>query len=245
MKTPAFSYMGGKARLRNWLLAHFPRSGRYYVEPFAGCGNVFFAARQELAFDHWVLSDINPRLLLSIRSADLGDLPDTVDAATFAWCKANKHTAIAALLEPRITFAGKGYQAGSTGINKPNARVVPYSGRCYKPVCELARTLLLGVDVLTASWHNLALHALSSDDFVYLDPPYVGTQAHYANIDHSALIEALNAASFRWALSGYANDLYAQHLRFRSLFTCERNSEIKSANRGTRTPVQEFLWTNY
>ena len=42
----AFSYEGGKNRIANWLLGHFPQSGRIYFEPFAGRLNSFLAAHQ-------------------------------------------------------------------------------------------------------------------------------------------------------------------------------------------------------
>lgn len=58
-KLPAFQYPGGKARLRSWLLPFFPRSGRMYLEPFAGRGNVFFAARAALDFQYWQVNDPN------------------------------------------------------------------------------------------------------------------------------------------------------------------------------------------
>lgn len=246
---PAFRFMGGKARMRAWLLRHFPKHGRHYVEPFAGVGNVFYAARTQLDFAEWLLADIAPDFLTALLRADLDALPEAVSREDFAAWKAARDGAdpgradLARLLEPRITFAGKGYAFGYSGSSGTH---VGYSKRFYRPVCEAARALLAGpgVHVRQIEWEHL-LSGGNPDDFVYLDPPYYGTVTPYPQIDHAALVERLNAAPFRWALSGYDNALYNEKLRYARRFLYERNSEIRSSNKGRRTPVIETLWTNY
>lgn len=241
---PSFRHMGGKARLRRWLVEHFPQSGTWYVEPFAGKGNVYFLARQHLNFRSWLLADIDASFLYALKHADFSALPDEVTKADFPRYRDDPTNRIAKLIEPRITFAGKGYASGYSGHSGTH---VGYSGNCYRVMCEQARALLSGTLIAEGAWDVLLRDPLFQDPeaFGYFDPPYVGTKASYPNIDHVALVQQLNDAPFMWALSGYRNDLYDSQLVFKCRFEYERNSEIKSSNTGKREPVVEVLWTNY
>lgn len=239
-KIPAFRHMGGKARLRKWLIAHFPDSGSIYLEPFAGKGNVFYEARQRLQFEQWILSDLDTRFFQALWWADLSLLPEAVSKSEFEHWKQRKDDYVSILIEPRITYAGKGYKFGYSGSSGTH---VGYSGPTYRKVCEQARALLADAQVVKMNWED-SIRAMNPD-FVYLDPPYYGTVASYENIDHERLVDVLNNAKFLWALSGYRNSLYDAKLDFKCRFEYERNSEIKSSNSGKREAVIETLWTNY
>lgn len=240
MATPAFRHMGGKARLRKWLVQHFPDSGGVYLEPFAGKGNVFFEARQRLQFEQWVLADKDVRFLRSLMWADFSMLPEVVSREDFNhWRSETCH--ISTLIEPRVTFAGKGYKYGYSGSSGTH---VGYNGAVYRQVCKQARNLLADAQIIESCWEQ-SLILLGSNDFAYLDPPYYGTEASYSNIDHQRLVGTLNNAQFSWALSGYRNHIYDAQLEFKCRFEYERNSEIKGSNSRNREPVIETLWTNY
>lgn len=241
--------MGGKARLRKWLVEHFPESGQFYIEPFAGKGNVFFHAVQHLNFQWWELNDLDCRFLWALLSADLDLLPESVSKEEFVNWKqrAAESDPVALLIEPRITYAGKGYKYGYSGHSGTH---VGYCGHNYRVMCESARRLLAKTGrgsylyIKQRDWRE-TLDLADHECFVYLDPPYHGTTAAYQNIDHHALIDKLNAADYLWAVSGYRSDLYDGRLEFKCRFECERNSEIKSSNTGKREAVTETLWTNY
>lgn len=238
--------MGGKARMRNWLLQYFPDSGRRYCEPFAGKANVYFAARSQLRFTSWMLADIDPRFLVALACANFDKLPESVSKDEFKfWAKASSINGdlqqIAWLIEPRITYAGKGYKYGYSGSSGTH---IGYKRDNYLKVCTAARELLQGTDIWERSWESM-LPMLETGDFAYLDPPYHETIASFENVDHVELIDALNAAPFNWAVSGYRSDLYDTRLEFKCRFERERNSEIKSSNTGKREAVMETLWTNY
>lgn len=240
MKTPSFRHMGGKARLRNWLIEQFPRAGRTYWEPFCGKGNVFWKARTELEFEGWVLADLDNSFLLALQDADLEDLPETVTKETFREWK-TREDAIAKVIEPRVTFAGKGYPAGFSGTSGTH---VGYSRKSYLPMCEKAKELLTGVALLECDW-RVPIENAEEGDFIYCDPPYLGTEACYGNIDHAELIKVLNASPAKWAISGYPSQLYDEGLDFKVKTAKIRNSEIMSSNAREWSGVMEVLWRNY
>jgi DNA adenine methylase len=238
--TPSFRYMGGKSRLRKWLMNYFPKQGNKYLEPFAGVGNVFFQAKTLLHFKEWHLNDLN-NFLSSLITANLEELPDKVTRNDFHQWKTSP-SPIAKIIEPRITFAGKGY---GSGFNAGHKTHTPYDGKRYKATCEQARALLTNVTITHKNWYELEYNTLTNNDFVYFDPPYYETKSSYPNISHPHLLDVLNNAHFRWALSGYDNILYQTKLKFVNRYEKERNSEIKSSNTGQYSAVREVLWTNY
>lgn len=241
MQSPSFRYMGGKSRLRGWLLQYFPASGNLYMEPFAGRGNVFFEARKRLKFKKWWLNDLDSSFLVALSKADLDSLPQDVNKRDFdAW--KHKNDDIAKILEPRITFGGKGYKAGYSGTSGTHKG---YCKDLYGKTCQSAKELLIDVKVTQLSWEQLGITKLRNNDFIYCDPPYIDTKAPYPNIKHEYLVKTLNASSCKWALSGYSNDLYDSKLIYKNCYTKERNAEIKGSNTGQREPVIEVLWTNY
>ena len=240
---PSFRHMGGKARLRKWLVNHFPKNGICYMEVFCGKGNVYFHAAQELKYSWYALNDIDNSFLSALYSIDTNLLPQTVCKEDFEKWKTDKGE-IAKVIEPRITFAGKGYAYGYSGTSGIH---VGYTKENYKKVCDEAQRILktYPTTLLNHSWDDEQLYVgLGRNDFVYFDPPYLGTTASYGNIDHEKLIKFLNSASFRWAVSGYDTTLY-DSLKYTGKYQIERNSEIKSSNKGQKSGVMEVLWTNY
>jgi site-specific DNA-adenine methylase len=241
MRTPSFRYMGGKARLRSWLVPLFPQSGRRYLEPFAGLGNIYYHARKHLRFERWVLSDRDPAFLKALLEANLSEMPESVSRTEFEHWR-HSGCSISKLIEPKVTFAGKGYPAGFDG---GHASHPAYTKKWHLPLCEEARRLLEGTKILKKDWASWDFSAFPADDFVYLDPPYYGTKASYPNIDHEALIAALNRTKCRWAISGYESPLYEKKLKYVRKFQKERNGEIRGANSGKYEATVETLWTNY
>jgi len=239
-RTPSFRYMGGKSRLRKWLISKFPKSGRRYIEPFAGLGNVFYQARKDLSFKSWHLGEIHD-FFTALLNADLDKLPDSVSREEFDfWRKDDSY--IATLIEPKITFGGKGYKSGFDGGHPSHP---PYKGSLHRETCEQARELLKDVEVKKCNWTDWDYNSLGSEDFVYFDPPYFGTKAPYPNINHTDLIHLLVSAKFKWAVSGYDNNNMYNYFLTCNKHSKQRNSEIKSSNTGKYEGVVETLWTNY
>lgn len=240
MLIPTFAYPGGKARLRRRLVAYFPTSGRRYIEPFAGRGNVFFLARSVLNFKHWLLNDLYTfPFFCAVQSVDFNLLPETVDRDAFQVLKAHAESPLAALLEPRVTYSGKGYAFGHSGRV---ANHIPYQKCHYIKMLEAARGLPAGVALFRQAWDRLPYGLYGPDDFVYFDPPYDGTAiGSYPNIDHEHLLSLLSTASFRWALSGYATPLYLSRLGPPAI-AWERCAEIAATSGQSGQKRIECLW---
>lgn len=254
MRVPSFSIMGGKAKLRSKLIPHFPHSGRRYIEPFYGGGNVFFLAKQELNYRAWILNDRYSKLMSGIKMVDVDYLPEIVDKALFLELKSRFKLgdALATVLEPRITFGGKGYNSGFAGNRKTGSKSdSDYSQKNYRKTLIRAKELLEGrVFLYNWDWWEFiqSIPNLNEQDFMFIDPPYFGTKAHYPNIDHELLCSTLSSLSdkgIRWALSGYDNELYQEKLQFKSRYEFIRNSELKQSSTRRKEPVIEVLWTSY
>src|ERR1039458_9451565 len=110
MRRPTFPYPGGKARLAKEIVSYFPRSGRWYVEPFAGRGNVYWKASQ-LDFKKWHLNDIRTASFFEALR-DLGPcaVPERTETEYYRlWArkKANPRDHEALLIEPYLTFRAR------------------------------------------------------------------------------------------------------------------------------------------
>ena len=237
MKTPAFAHQGGKVRMRKWLIDRFPTEGRIYCEPFAGKANVYFEARKHLSFDHWQLNDINLTFLQSLRLCNPHSFPIDPDFNLLR----DDESSTARVLEPKLSFCGKGYQAG-----KGNVKC--YDRDRYRLNAKKAQVLLRQARLSSTSWDQIKWNSLQEHDFVYLDPPYLKcnqVSIPYENIDHEALVRMLNQAKFKWALSGYSNPIYRKHLQYENLYIFRRYVGLRTFQSKKSKVVNEMLWTNF
>ena len=236
--------MGSKARLRKWLVEKFPKNGKIYFEPFSGVANVYFLSANVLDFNYWWLNDrYSHKFLYELKSYNSyfdSLFPDKITPELKKFVLENRESQISVLLENVLTFGGKGYSAGFTSDIDDR-----YNKDHFLKRVKEAKKLLEKTTLTCADWKDFDYSCFGREDFLYFDPPYYETKACYPNIDHKMLIDVLNTAKYRWALSGYDNALYTQTLWFKNKYQIERNSEIKSSNKRERVSVIETLWTNY
>jgi site-specific DNA-adenine methylase len=233
-----FPYPGGKAKIREKLFPYFPEEGLHYLEPFVGRGNIFFEFYKRSAFEDYTINDLKlGRFFKALRDVNLDDLPlevlpEMFDVWVNRWLAGDN---IAYILEPKISFRGKGYDAG---YQKGR-----YNPTNYKPLCLAAQSILKDpkITIHQMDYIHLPWSALTEDDFVYCDPPYFDTRGMgYNNINHIELMKKLTDGKFRWAVSGYLSDLYLSWLGEPAL-KLTRNIEMTDSRGSTAV---ECLWTN-
>lgn len=231
---PSIRFMGGKTRLRKWLWGHFPKTGGTYGEACAGRGNVYYYVKEmQAGFKQFWLNDINS-YLADLKDVNTNDIPTELSREDFQKCKTT-YDRVARVIEPECTFAGKGYRYGYFVRN--------FSG--IRPRLTQAQSLLKDAQITTLSWDQIDWDEFGEDDFWYFDPPYYNTDAPYPQIDHPALIQMLNGAKFKWAVSGYPNTLYNDSLKFKNEYSIVKNADLKGANARKKMDLVETLWTNY
>jgi len=233
-----FPYPGGKAKIRSKLYPYFPEEGRGYLEPFAGRGNVFWEWYPISDYEFYTINDLKvSRFFEALRDVNLEDLPFSITEEEFdVWYNRwLRDEPLAFVVEPKITFRGKGYLSGWQKGRYKRAR--------YKPMCESAQHILRDKRVMIRNRDYVFLpwQDFNEDDFVYMDPPYYETGGvALGQIDHIQLLQILTDAKFQWAVSGYLSDLYLTWLGEPCL-KLERKLEMTDAKGSTSI---ECLWTN-
>ncbi len=244
---PTISYPGGKARLARTLVSLMPRQGRSYVEPFAGRGNVFWAAASsQLGFQQWELNDIRTAPFFEA----VRDIGDTMEVPEKSREEYTRHREAfrrgdpkAILLEPYFTFNGDGYGRGLQGKDGPTVAGYTRTLRACHRLLHTTNAIITDCD-----WTELGWSSLTPDDFVFIDPPYLGgdVRSYKENdLDHEDLVRLLKAAKFRWMLTEYAHELYFRELG-QPFFI--KDMQLNAPNfRVTRGKERrlECVWKNY
>lgn len=178
---PFLKWAGGKSKLIGQYIHYFPRSYRNYYEPFLGGGAIFFHLRPRLS----ILTDINHDLITTYCC-----VRDKLEELIFLLkeheyyhsrdyyyqLRANRgNTDIE--VAARFIYLNKTCFNGLYRVNSKGEFNVPL-GRYNNPkICQAdllfsASELLQGAEVRVADFEQVLNYADSSDDFVYLDPPY-------------------------------------------------------------------------
>jgi site-specific DNA-adenine methylase len=233
---PTFAWQGSKASIRNWVLQHMPTSGRWYLEPFAGRGNIFFLAQQKLDFQKWFINDKNTgQFFNDLTTFNSKQLPDNID--NFKDYK-YKDDPISRILEPQISYLGS-WRSGFKGKYKPNWK---YDKSLYARKLDQAQQQLQNAVVSAKEWYELPYHSFKSVDFIYFDPPYRSTDNRsYDDIDHERLIKTLKGLKARWLLSHSYDDLYIRHLGG-PINMLDRAATLKSGFGKSGSRLVECLW---
>ena len=239
---PMIPYPGAKGRLAPTLVAMMPQQGRTYVEPFAGRGNVYFTASQSLDFEDWWLNDhaVADFFKALVRTKGSIRVPvrtkeEYIRQKAFFIKRYDR----AILLEPYLTYSGGGYLRGGYG-GKRSANAQGYSRtlRACANILISTKTRITNLD-----WMTLGLEQLTSDDFVFLDPPYYGADVRaYSNkFDHLGMVKVLLKAKFKWMLTEYNQDFYVK-----AFGTPCYTSDVQLAcdGRGNRRRL-ECVWKNF
>ena len=202
---PPLKCQGIKRRLAPFILASVQWHGRgRWVEPFLGSGVLLFNALPQRA----LACDINPHIIALYRGIQSGDITPTAvrdhleregdrlaetgpgaDESYYYQVRQrfnDHHDPLDYLFLNRSCFNGMVRFNQKGGFNvpfcrKPNRFRKAYITRICNQV-EAVQTAMEGRDwhFEVASWQS-TLHDCTDDDFVYLDPPYIGRHTGYFN----------------------------------------------------------------
>ena len=222
---PIFKYFGGKWRIADWIIDHFPAHD-VYVEPFCGAASVFL--RKPLARIN-VLNDLDERIVSVFRvlrdpkkSRRLAHLlyHTPYSRAEYKLCE---HMTDDDVENARrlITASHQGF--GSAGISKGLFPIWSFSTLRDKPGTFLKITgnvrlwhrKMRSAYLECADFREVIKDWDSAETLFYCDPPYVAeTRSHgkYAkeisDDDHVKLSDMLNSIEGMAIVSGYRSDLY-------------------------------------
>jgi len=244
---PTISYPGGKARMAPALVGLMPREGRCYVEPFAGRGNVFWAtASTQLRFERWALKDIRTAPFFEA-ARDFGDTVEvplrTPEEYRRQWEAFKEGDPKAILLEPYLTFGGGGYGIGCRGRGGPTVEGYTHILRDCHRLLHSTNAAITGND-----WTEIDWASLTNDDFVFIDPPYLGANVRpYGenDIDHEKLVQVLRDAKFKWMLTEYPHELYYRELGQPFFIKDMQLNAVNFQVTGGKHRRLECVWKNY
>lgn len=256
-KTP-ITYYGGKQKIANWVISHFPKH-ESYIEPFSGGLAVFFAKKKRAKVE--VINDINSEVYnFYLQWRENPDELIRVLEATPYSLEDHRHC--------KEVYKGK---IRANDIERARAFFVSTTCSYAKQIKEgwardkdsvryplelINKTRLLGQ--LTYRLKKIyienrdALDVIKAWDgresFFYLDPPYPGTcQKHYSgySINHfNGLLSLLKNIKGKFLLSCYLKD--GMNL-CSSWATSHQNvkSTVKQKASGKETERTETLIYNY
>ncbi|WP_188853650.1 DNA adenine methylase [Aureimonas glaciei] len=250
-------YHGGKYKLADWIIGHFPKHDRY-TESFGGGGSVLLRkprARAEIYNDLDLEIVSLFRILRNAAAADR--LAELVWLTPFS----------------RVDFLAA-YQPGADDMERA-LHILTRSFLGYSPTAA-TRTRLCGLGINTdpgkfepSRWNSVpetvrrlsermrglivenrpAMQVIadhdSADTLHYVDPPYVhagrGSRSDYRHEmddpDHVELLEFLKTVNGYVVVSGYHSELYAKHLG------AWMQVEMKAYTHEAK-PRTEVLWIN-
>ncbi|GAX34549.1 DNA adenine methylase [Nodularia sp. NIES-3585] len=197
---PFLKWAGGKSRLISQYIPYFPKQYKTYYEPFLGGGAIFFYLHPPAA----ILTDINAELITTYRC-----VRDRVEELIGLlqkhqkWHNKDYYYDVRASpggsdLEKaaRLIYLNKTCFNGLYRVNSQGKFNVPL-GRyknpniCPENILRAASAALATAEIKQADFTNILKYATSSDDFVFLDPPYhpISNTSYFTGYNGNSFIE--------------------------------------------------------
>ncbi|WP_217497400.1 DNA adenine methylase [Trinickia violacea] len=251
---PILRYHGGKFRLAQWIIEHFPPH-RIYVEPFGGAGSVLLSKPRSYQD---VYNDLDGEVVNLFRvTRDRGDdvvralelTPFSRDEFTLSYEPSGDPIERARRLVVR-SFMGHGSNSHNrtTGFRRHSRQSGTSPCRDwhnYPPALVEIIERLQGCVIENRDAFGLICEQDSPETLFYLDPPYVastrdkGTDYRFELTDeqHRELAELLRGVRGMVVLSGYRSALYDE------LYASWHHVDCATMADGARARV-ETLWIN-
>ena len=182
-----FKWSGGKYQEIRYFEPYYPEEFNTYIEPFVGAGAVLF----DLFFDNNVIGDVHEELINFYKQIKAGHSKEMhrrmsnlkVDEKTYYYVrdefeiKDEIDLAIRFLYLRKTCFRGMSRYNGSGKFNVPYGF---YDTIDYSILLDDRYEILLSdTDIRLTSYENIFEEFNSSDNFMFLDPPYDSTFTDY------------------------------------------------------------------
>lgn len=235
-----FKYPGGKWRIAEWIISHFP-SHNVYLEPFFGSGGVFF--NKEPSYLE-TINDINGDIVNLFKvcrehPAELSRLLSFTPWAREEYINCYKIEGDE--VERARRFLVRQYQSfGSANCNLNSWRNSHQynSPRCAMQWNELPEMILKicgrlkMAQIENKSAFDLIANYNNSETLIYLDPPYLQSirkrnlyKYEMSDKQHEELLELIKCSKSKICLSAYDNDLYNERLK--GWYTDEKKTTVQ------------------
>lgn len=256
---PVMRYHGGKFRLAEWVIAHFPEH-RIYVEPFGGAASVLLKKPRSHGEVYNDLDGDIVNVMRVIRDPEqrsalveaLTLTPYARDEFLAAWEPSENpvERARRTLIRAEMGFGSAGATKGTTGFRIDTKRNYCNAMHVWAALPDKLSSIgqrLAGVLIENRDAMKILRDHDSPATLFYVDPPYVhetrkmgaATYRHeMTNEQHAALLESLLRLEGMVILSGYAHPLYDEALS--GWERIETRSRM-AAGRGTGIRT-EILW---
>ena len=261
MKTnhPLIRYHGGKFRLADWIISHFPKH-ETYVEPFGGGASVLLSktpSRMEVYND--LDSDI-VNFFEILRDQQLAEeLAQQIELTPYSrveFLNARDETsdrierARRLVVRAQMGFGSAGATRAKTGFRLDTARsgsdIVTIWQRqpeiIIQAAARLKKVLIENRDAIKVIQDHDR-----EDTLFFIDPPYVhetrtiGDRAYrheMTNADHEQLINVLNSCKGKIILCGYDHPIY-EALNWKKVI-----KSVAAAGQSGSVLREEILWIN-
>jgi DNA adenine methylase len=197
---PFLKWVGGKGRLIAQYQPYLPQRIQTYYEPFLGGGALFFHLQPQRA----ILSDINPELI-NVYSC----VRDNVEALiarleqhtvhhshTYYYQVRSEEPTLPIEKAARLIYLNKTCFNGLYRVNGKGQFNVPM-GRyknpqiCAPDLLRAASTALQNATLIEQPFDQILNSSLSSEDFIYFDPPYhpLSETSNFTGYSRSAFTE--------------------------------------------------------
>lgn len=259
MLRPLIRYHGGKFRLADWILSHFPNH-ETYVEPFGGAASVLFAKTPSKTEVYNDLDDDVVNLFQVLRDKELSnELSKQIELTPYSrteFYEARIQTldpvekARRLIIRAQMGFGSAGATKNTTGFRLDTARggsdIVSIWGEQPKVILQAAKRLK---NVLIEN--RDALKVIEdhdrADTLFFIDPPYVhdtrtnGSKAYrheMTNKDHENLINLLQHVEGKVIICGYEHPIY-EKLKWKKV-----TKSVAAAGQSGSVLREEILWIN-
>lgn len=246
-------YPGGKWRIADWIISHFPEH-KVYLEPFFGSGACFF--NKTPAYIE-TINDLDGDIvnLFTVCREHPEELSQLINLTPFARdeflnCYERSDNPIE---QARRTLVRYHQSFGTSNSSKNSWRnVQTYGGprcatmwNCLPQIISDISYRLKEAQIENTNALTLIARYNDKDTLIYCDPPYLRNlrkKDMYAvemeDAEHIRLLELLKKSKSKIVLSGYDSDLYNQELK--DWFTAEKQTTAQMGLHRT-----EKLWMNF